>query len=88
MNLADAEQRGLSEHILFLAGSAINSIKNQTGKPDSKLGVEAMQQALELHRSGELKGSSAEEHLAALIAVAERKNLKALREALRQRYGV
>ncbi len=87
LNLADAEQHGLSEHILFLAGSAINSIKNQTGKPDSKLGAEAMQQALELHRSGELKGSSAEEHLGALVAVVERKNLRALREALRQRYS-
>src|SRR5262249_48323599 len=29
MNLADAEARGISENILFLAGSAINSIKNE-----------------------------------------------------------
>lgn len=86
LNLADAEQRGLSEHILFLAGSAINSIKNSTGKPDPKLGAEAMQQALEVHRSGELRGVAATEHLGALTALAERGNLKALREALRQRY--
>ena len=86
LNLADAEQRGLSEHILFLAGSAINSIKNSAGKPDPKLGAEAMQQALEVHRSGELRGIGAEEHLDALTAFAERKSLKALREALRQRY--
>lgn len=86
LNLADAEQRGLSECILFLAGSAINSIKNSAGKPDPKLGAEAMQQALEVHRGGELRGVVAAEHLAALMALADRKGLKALREALRQRY--
>ena len=86
LNLADAEQRGLSECILFLAGSAINSIKNNAGKPDPKLGAEAMQQALEVHRGGELRGVVAAEHLAALMALADRKGLKALREALRQRY--
>ena len=86
LNLQDSEQRGLGEHILFLAGSAINSIKNSTGKPDPKLGAEAMQQALEVHRSGKLKGVPAQEHLAALIDLAERQQLKALREALRQRY--
>jgi ribulose-bisphosphate carboxylase large chain len=86
LNLADAERRGLSEHILFLAGSAINSIKNRNGKPDPKLGAEAMTQALEVHRSGELRDVAAEEHLTALMALAERKKLSALREALRQRY--
>jgi hypothetical protein len=86
LNLADAEQRGLSESILFLAGSAINSITNASGKPDPRLGAEAMQQALEVHRSGELRGVALGEHLAGLIALAERRKLKALREALRQRY--
>lgn len=86
LNLEDAEQRGLSENILFLAGSAINSIKNAAGKPDPRLGAEAMQQALEVHRTGELRGARADEHLSALIALADRKNLHALREALRQRY--
>ena len=87
LNLADAEARGLSGHILFLAGSAINSIKNAAGKPDPKLGAEAMQQALEVHRSGELRGMDAAGHLTALAALADRKSLKALREALRQRYA-
>ena len=86
LNLEDAEQRGFSEHILFLAGSAINSIKNASGKPDPRLGAEAMQQALEVHRGGELRGAEAKEHLPALMALAERRQLKALREALRQRY--
>lgn len=86
LNLADAEQRGLSEHILFLAGSAINSIKNDAGRPDPGLGAEAMRQALEVHRSGALGGVGASEHLTALTAWAERTGLNALREALRQRY--
>jgi len=86
LNLIDAEQRGLSEHILFLAGSAINSIKNGQGNPDPKLGAEAMMQALEMHRGGELRGVAASDHLEALMGLAQRKKLKALREALRQRY--
>ena len=88
LNLEDAEKRGLGEHILFLAGSAINSIKNAAGKPDPKLGAEAMQQALEVHRSGDLRGISGDEHFRALLALAEQKDLAALKEALRQRYGV
>ncbi|MCC6579804.1 MAG: hypothetical protein IT440_05135 [Phycisphaeraceae bacterium] len=86
LNIADAEQRGLSADVLFLAGSAINSIKNAAGKYDPRLGAEAMTQAIDVHRSGELRGVGIAEHLKALIAVAERRQLKALREALRQRY--
>jgi hypothetical protein len=86
LNLQDAGRRGLSEHILFLAGSAINSIKNSAGKPDPRLGAEAMQQALEVHRSGALEKTGIKEHLAALQDIAERQGLKALRQALQQRY--
>ncbi len=86
LNLADAERRGLSANILFLAGSAINSVKNSRGRPDPRLGTEAMQQALDVHRSGELAGVPIDDHLTALLAVARRKNLAALLEALRQRY--
>ena len=87
-NLIDAERRGLSGSILFLAGSAINSIKNAKGKPDPKLGAEAMKQALEVHRSGEMQDQelTLRQHVHNLSIVAERKNLNALREALRQRY--
>ena len=88
LNLADAEKRGISGNILYLAGSAINSIKNSAGKTDPKVGAEAMTQALEVHRTGELRDVPMDEHLKALVEVAERKQLKALREALRQRYGV
>jgi ribulose-bisphosphate carboxylase large chain len=85
-NLADVEARGLGEQVLFLAGSAINSIKNVRGEADPELGAEAMQQALDVHRSGELRGVPLADHVVALAAVAARRNLSALREALRQRY--
>jgi ribulose 1,5-bisphosphate carboxylase large subunit-like protein len=86
LNLADAEKRGIVESILFLAGSAINSIKNADGKPEPKIGAEAMLQALEIHRSGELHDVSMEGHVVALVALAEHKRFKALQEALHQRY--
>lgn len=86
LNLDDAERRGLAATILFLAGSAINSVKNKKGAPDPKLGCEAMLQALEVHRSGTLAGTSIDDHLAALMAVARERTLTALAEALRQRY--
>jgi len=86
LNLADAEKRGLTSNVLFLAGSAINSIKNKQGHPDPKLGAEAMMQALEVHRSHELADVSMEQHLSALVALAQRRRLRALSEALRQRY--
>jgi len=86
MNLADVEKRGLMEGVLFLAGSAINSIKNAEGKPDPRLGAEAMMQALEVHQSGELRDVPMAEHVRALKAIAEREKLAALKEALRQRY--
>jgi ribulose-bisphosphate carboxylase large chain len=86
LNLADAERRGLGDGVLFLAGSAINSVKNARGEYDPRLGAEAMQQALDVHRSGELREVPAKNHAAALLGLAERQGLKALREALRQRY--
>lgn len=86
LNLADAEKRGISDGVMFLAGSAINSIKDASGKPNPRLGAEAMEHAIEVYRSGELRGVSAEGHTSSLFALAERKKLTALREALRQRY--
>jgi hypothetical protein len=86
LNLADAERKGINENILFLAGSAINSIKNAQGKPDPKIGAEAMLQALDIHRSGELSDVPIESHVTELVKLADRKHFKALREALRQRY--
>jgi ribulose 1,5-bisphosphate carboxylase large subunit-like protein len=85
-NLVDAERRGLASNILFLAGSAINSIKNSKGQVEPRLGAEAMLQALEVHRSGELADVSLDEHVAVLAGLARRRRLSALEQALRQRY--
>ena len=86
LNLQDVERRGITEDVLFLAGSAINSIKNAKGEYDPKLGALAMTEALDVHRSGELGEVPIDEHLDALFALAERTNRKALAESLRQRY--
>lgn len=86
LNLMDAERRGQVANVLFLAGSAINSVKNAAGRPDPKLGTEAMLQALEFHRCGELAGTTIDDHLPALVAAARRKKRTALLEALQQRY--
>ena len=86
LNLMDVEARGIVPNVLFLAGSAINTIKNAKGEPDPMLGTEAMLQALEVHRSGQLQDVPIEEHLAALAALAAREKLGPLLESLRQRY--
>jgi ribulose-bisphosphate carboxylase large chain len=85
-NLAEAQERGLADGILFLAGSAINSIKNARGEADPRVGAAAMQQAVEVHRSGELAGVPLAEHARALADLAQRRGLAELREALKQRY--
>ncbi len=86
LNLTDAARRGLTESVLFLAGSAINSIKNAQGKADPRLGAQAMQEAIDVHRSGTLAGISAEEHTRELYNLACRSSLSALKTSLEQRY--
>jgi ribulose 1,5-bisphosphate carboxylase large subunit-like protein len=86
LNLQDVESKGTARNVLFLAGSAINSIKGKDGRADPRIGLEAMAQAIEVHHSGALKGTPVQEHLPALESLAEQKNLGALRETLRQRY--
>lgn len=86
LNLQDVEKRGMAQDVLFLAGSAINTIKDANGKPDPRIGLEAMVQAIDVHNSGELRDTPIEEHLQALAALAKRKKLTSLSEALRQRY--
>ena len=86
LNLSDAERRGLTGHVLFLAGSAINSIKDKKGRPNPQLGTEAMLQALAVHEAGDLSGLPDREHLSALVGLAKKQRLSALSEALRQRY--
>ncbi len=88
LNLADVERRKLSQNVLFLAGSAINSVKNPEGVADPAYGAEAMLQAIEVHRSGEMAGVPAAAHVNVLAAIAQRRGYKALRSALQQRYQV
>lgn len=88
LNMAEVEGRGLSESVLFLAGSAINSIKNSAGTADPKLGAEAMLQAIAVHHSGDLRDVPAEEHVTALYQLARQRHLDALVTALRQRYSL
>jgi ribulose-bisphosphate carboxylase large chain len=86
LNLEQAESSGQADCVLYLAGSAINSLVNASGETDPGLGAQAMLEAVDVHRSGELRGVPAERHIAELVQVATRRNLRALREALRQRY--
>jgi ribulose 1,5-bisphosphate carboxylase large subunit-like protein len=86
LNLRDAEQRGYGEGILYLAGSAINSIKDASGKASSELGSAAMLEALEAWRSGEISADDPERHLGELYAHAKARGKAALRTALEQRY--
>lgn len=86
LNLMDVEARGIVPNVLFLAGSAINTIKNASGEPDPMLGTEAMLQALDVHQSGQLRDVPIGEHLTELGALATREKLTALLESLRQRY--
>ncbi len=86
LNLEDADQRGLTTEVLFLAGSAINSIKNDKGEGDPKIGATAMMQALDIHKSGELRDKPKQEHLPLLRSVSVEKGFKELMRALNQRY--
>jgi hypothetical protein len=85
-NLRQAANQGTTMHILFLAGSAINSIKNSKGRVDPRIGAEAMQEAIDMYRDGELEGVPLECHVELLYALAKRKRLAALSAALLQRY--
>ena len=86
LNLRDAEDRGILDQVLFLAGSAINSIKSPSGRPDPRLGAQAMMEALDVHRTGVLAEVPASDHTRALMAVARDRRLEALMQALEQRY--
>jgi ribulose 1,5-bisphosphate carboxylase large subunit-like protein len=86
LNLQDLERRGIAQNVLFLAGSAINTIKNKDGKPDPQIGLEALRQAIAVHQSGAIADAPIEEHLAALASLASQKGMTELLTALRQRY--
>jgi hypothetical protein len=90
LNLIDADTYLPKGQVLFLAGSAINSVKGPDGKADARLGAQAMREALDLWRAGEVPGDRHDlhTHLQALYARAKSKRLNALASALEQRYGL
>jgi len=86
LNLRDASERGYGDGVLYLAGSAINSIKDASGMPSSELGSEAMLQAVEAFYSGDVAGEDPQTHVRELYDYAEGRGKRALRTALEQRY--
>lgn len=86
LNLDDVERRGLTDQVLFLAGSAINSIKDASGRADPGLGAAAMCEVIELHREGLLRDIPPDRHPGELLRIARGRGLAALARALPQRY--
>ena len=83
----DAKRRGGAGNYLFLAGSAINCIKNGSGEYDPAIGAEAMRQAAELLDQG-IFGGDEPPDVRTLKDQADRQGHKALSAALTQRYGL
>jgi hypothetical protein len=90
LNLEDVAKNLPKGQALYLAGSAINSLTGPDGRPDSKLGAQAMREAVEIWRSGEAAEFTANpaDHAKSLYALAKSKKLTALQTALQQRYGL
>ena len=86
-NLLDVRAGGDAGHYLFLAGSAINGIKNRQGEYDPALGAEAMKQALHVFREN-VFAEAGPDHPSDLKACADARGLEALSAALAQRYGL
>jgi ribulose-bisphosphate carboxylase large chain len=89
-NLVDAAQNLPQGAVLFLAGSAINSVKGTNGKADAQLGAQAMREALELWRGGEAPDEKQDlrAFVRRLHSLAQAKHLRALTSALEQRYSL
>jgi len=86
-NLIDVAKGAGSDNYLFLAGSAINGIKNARGEYDPAIGAEAMLQALQVYRDG-VFAEAGPDHPRELKAYADANGLSALSAALAQRYGL
>ncbi len=84
-NLMDATRHGSVNNYLFLAGSAINGIKNQRGQYEPALGAIAMRQALQVFRA-DVYASAADVTPAAMRSYALANGFCELAEALKQRY--
>ena len=87
INLLDVANGSGADNYLFLAGSAINGIRNARGEYDPVIGAEAMRQALDVYRAGVFAEVSTN-HVSELKAYADANGLAALATALSQRYGL
>lgn len=87
LNLLDVSNGAGIANYLFLAGSAVNGIKNLQGEYDPAIGAEAMRQALQVYRDGVFTKIDAS-HTIDLKAYADANGLKALSTALAQRYHI
>jgi len=87
-NLEDVADHLCGNPVLFLAGSAINSIKGPDGKADPTLGAAAMRQAVELWKIGEAPEVSLppETFFRELVVSARKQCFEPLLTALAQRY--
>jgi ribulose-bisphosphate carboxylase large chain len=90
LNLMDASTHLPKGQVLYLAGSAINSLKGADGKVDVGVGAQAMREALALWQAGEAPTDIEDPlgHAKALHAIAQKKGLKALTTAIEQRYAL
>ena len=86
-NLADETAGAGVGNYLFLAGSAINGIKNEQGRYDPAIGAEAMRQALDVFREGP-QADVGSMQPADLKSHADTRGLNALSAALVQRYSL
>ncbi len=86
LNLRDAKERGFGDGVLFLAGSAINSVKDASGKASADLGSQAMMEAIEAYYTGAVTGDDPQSHVGELYAYALTEGKTALEAALTQRY--
>jgi len=84
-NLIDVESCGGTNNYLFLAGSAINSIKDSGGKADPAIGAEAMAQAVSLYEE-KVFANIKDVTYNNIKAVAQERKMNSLITALRQRY--
>ncbi|MFH1924385.1 MAG: RuBisCO large subunit C-terminal-like domain-containing protein [Planctomycetota bacterium] len=86
-NLLDVASGAGADNYLFLAGSAINGIKNRRGEYDPALGAEAMQQAVQVFREGVFVETTSS-HPAELKSYADSHGLEALSMAITERYDL
>jgi hypothetical protein len=86
-NLLDINENNCDiRNYLFLAGSAINGIKNDSGQYDPKIGAEAMQQTVSVYKE-RVFNSIEDCTVEALKAAAKERGFSSLITALEQRYG-